>query len=61
VVLKEKNFGAVIAIGGGSTIDTAKTAALLATHGGKLSDYAGWGKVPGPLLPLVVIQPWQRK
>lgn len=54
-VLKEKKFGAVIAIGGGSTIDTAKTAALLATYGGKVSDYAGWAKVPGPILPLVVI------
>lgn len=54
-VLKEKNFGAVIAIGGGSTIDTAKTAALLATHGGKVSDYAGWAKALGPILPLVVI------
>lgn len=54
-VLKKKNFGAVIAIGGGSTIDTAKTAALLATHSGKVSDYAGWAKVPGPILPLVVI------
>jgi alcohol dehydrogenase len=54
-VLKEKNIGAVVAIGGGSTIDTAKTAALLATHGGKVGDYAGWAKVPGPVLPLVVI------
>ena len=54
-VLKEKNIGAVVAIGGGSTIDTAKTAALLATHGGKVSDYAGWAKVPGPILPLVAI------
>jgi alcohol dehydrogenase len=54
-VLKENNLGAVVAIGGGSTIDTAKTAALLASHGGKVSDYAGWAKVPGPVLPLVVI------
>jgi alcohol dehydrogenase len=55
LVIKENNIGAVVAIGGGSTIDTAKTAALLATHGGKVSDYAGWAKVPGPILPLVVI------
>ncbi len=45
----------VIAIGGGSTIDTAKGAALIAAYGGKISDYAGWGLVPGPILPLVVI------
>jgi alcohol dehydrogenase len=54
-VLKENKLGVVIAIGGGSTIDTAKMAALLATYGGKVSDYAGWAKVPGPILPLVVI------
>ena len=54
-IIKDNNFGAVIAVGGGSTIDTAKTAALLATHGGKVSDYAGWGNLPGPILPLVVI------
>lgn len=54
-ILKEKNFGVAVAIGGGSTIDTAKTAALLATHGGKAGDYAGWAKVPGPVLPLVAI------
>ncbi len=42
-------------IGGGSTIDTAKSASLLATYGGKISDYAGWAKVPGPILPVVAI------
>ncbi len=45
----------VIAIGGGSAIDTAKLVALLLTHGGDLqADYAGAQTVPGPLLPLVV-------
>jgi alcohol dehydrogenase len=54
-LLTEKHFGAIIAIGGGSTIDTAKTAALIATHAGKVGDYVGWAKVPGPTLPLVAI------
>jgi alcohol dehydrogenase len=54
-LLKEEHCGAVVAIGGGSTIDTAKTAALIATHGGKVGDYAGWAKVPGPVLPLIAI------
>ncbi len=54
-LLTDKEFGAIIAIGGGSTIDTAKTASLIATHAGKVSDYAGWGKVPGPIFPLVAI------
>jgi len=54
-LLTDKEFGAIIAIGGGSTIDTAKTASLIATHAGKVTDYSGWAKVPGPILPLVAI------
>ena len=54
-LLMDKEFGAIIAIGGGSTIDTAKTSSLIATHAGKVSDYAGWAKVPGPIFPLVAI------
>jgi alcohol dehydrogenase len=54
-LMREKNFKAIVAIGGGSTLDTAKSASLLATYGGKVSDYAGWAKVPGPVRPVVAI------
>ncbi len=46
----------IIAIGGGSVIDTAKGAAILLTHGGDLvNDYSGAETLPGPLKPLIAI------
>ena len=54
------NIDGIVALGGGSTIDHAKVANLLATHGGELLDYVnppiGGGRTPpGPLMPLVAI------
>lgn len=46
---------AIVAWGGGSAIDAAKAIALLLAHGGSLSDYYGENRVPGPILPLVVV------
>jgi alcohol dehydrogenase class IV len=45
----------VIGIGGGSCMDLAKAVALLLSHGGKISDYYGEYKVPGPVLPLIAV------
>ncbi len=45
----------LIALGGGSAIDTAKSAALLVTNGGYLKDYAGVNKVVKPILPLIAV------
>jgi alcohol dehydrogenase class IV len=45
----------VLAVGGGSVLDTAKLAALLLAHGGTPADYLGTGKVPGPVAPLVAV------
>ncbi|MBB5234062.1 hydroxyacid-oxoacid transhydrogenase [Deinococcus budaensis] len=49
-----------VALGGGSTLDTAKVANLLVTHGGTVMDYVnppiGAGRAPpGPLRPLLAL------
>lgn len=54
--LARKNMvDGILAIGGGSVIDTAKGINLLLTYGGDLLSYEGMDNVPGPLKPLAVI------
>jgi alcohol dehydrogenase class IV len=45
----------IIALGGGSPIDTAKAIALLLTEGGDIRDYQGYNLLTRPLTPLVII------
>lgn len=47
--------GAIVGVGGGSNMDLAKITAVLATHGGELSQYFGWNNVPGRVLPIVCV------
>ena len=49
------DYDSLVAVGGGSNIDTAKTAAILLTHGGEVSDYFGVDLVPGPSMPLIAV------
>ncbi len=46
---------AVIGVGGGSNLDLSKIVAVALTHGGHYTDYFGFDKVPGPIMPLVCI------
>ena len=54
---RARDYGAqaLVAVGGGSSIDTAKMAATLLTNGGTVLDYVGIDKVPKNAAPVVAI------
>jgi hydroxyacid-oxoacid transhydrogenase len=57
---RESTWDGFVAVGGGSTIDTAKAVNLLTTHDGELLDYVvppiGGGRAPtGELKPLIAV------
>ncbi|UOF91992.1 iron-containing alcohol dehydrogenase [Fodinisporobacter ferrooxydans] len=53
--LKDSKCDVVLAVGGGSSIDTAKGIAAMATNPGHILDYEGVGKLQNPPLPLAAI------
>lgn len=55
-IYRRNSCDSLIAVGGGSVIDTAKGVNILVTLGGsRLADYAGAGTLPGPLSPLITV------
>lgn len=52
-----KAFGpdAVLGLGGGSNMDTAKLVALVLAHGKDATDYTGDCRVPGPVTPFICV------
>lgn len=55
IKLKEIGADAVVAMGGGSSIDVAKAVCLLATNDGSIVEYEGIDKCSTDLLPLIAI------
>ena len=54
-IANNHRIDAFVAVGGGSSLDTAKGCNFLLTNGGRMQDYWGSGKATKPLLPLIAI------
>jgi alcohol dehydrogenase class IV len=54
-VARDEGYDIIIGIGGGSSLDVAKGAAIMATNKGKVVDYAGTDLVPIRGLPKVLL------
>lgn len=53
--LRAHGADGIIAVGGGSVIDTAKAIAVMATNPGRIVDYMGADKLTQPRLPLLAV------
>ena len=54
-VYRQSNAPAILALGGGSTMDAAKGVAILATNGGRINDYEGNEKFSKAPVPVIAI------
>lgn len=52
---REVGADIIVAVGGGSPIDTAKAARIVLTNGGDLLDYQGYNVIEAPLVPMIAI------
>jgi len=53
--LRGNSCDSLLAVGGGSVIDTAKAIAVMATNEGSIADYRGIGKIPLTGRPIIAV------
>ena len=53
--IRKENIDALVALGGGSVMDTAKAVATVVQKGGGIEDHAGFKRIGEPLMPLLCI------
>jgi alcohol dehydrogenase class IV len=54
-IFKDNGCDFLVAVGGGSPIDTAKAIAIMVTNPGSIENYKGLNKIPGKGVPLIAI------
>ncbi len=54
-IVRSNGFDVIVAIGGGSAIDTGKAMGVVVTNGGACGDYAGINKIKCPPLPIIAL------
>jgi alcohol dehydrogenase len=54
-VARQAHVDGIVALGGGSSLDCAKGANFLQADGGVISDFRGYGRVRGTMLPMIGI------
>lgn len=54
-LFREYGANIILAVGGGTPIDTAKAISIMATNRGSIEDYIGANKIQTPSIPLVAV------